>query len=218
MKRCLSIIAFVFILFNTSYSQLTFKAFAGVNITSLEDENELNISDAEQASLDSDFHRLLNPSLGIQMQFYSKERINLNLESQFIVKGQGYGENNKVERSIYIELIPTIDIDLGKGFSFGLGPYLGFRPYTYFSEKNSVSTASYIRNDWDYGGIASASYNVKRLTFRFAYFAGSNTVFRDIFPIKNSNKLVMLSKRNRVMQFSIGYTLRSNQSKSTPTS
>ena len=211
MKRCLSIIALSFILVNTTYSQLKLKAFAGINISSLEDKFDENISDADQLTLESFYHRLISPSIGMQFQLDLSKMVNFNVESQLILKGQKQSEDKHVERSLYIELIPSIGVNFWNDFNFGLGPYVGIRPYTYFSEKNAPSTIIYIRDDWDYGGMASLSYDVERMTFRIAYYYGLNTIYRVFFPIEDFNKSLIIDKRNRVFQFGIGYALNANK-------
>ena len=207
MKRCLSIIAALFILLNTSYGQMKLKAFAGINVSSLANIYSQDLLRDDQLRLESYSKSVINPSIGIQMQFDLSEKVNFNLESQFNFKGQKYGDDNYVERSLYVEFIPSIDVNIWNGFSFGLGYYIGVRPYTYFSDKNSISLADYYRNDWDYGGMVSMSYNVERLTFRMAYYHGLKTIYTDIFPIEDFNKWIKLDKQNRVYQFSVGYTL-----------
>lgn len=206
MKRCLSLIVLSFIILNSTFCQTKFKAFIGTNVSSIEDNLSFNISEEDEMELESIFEGVILPFAGFQLDIGLTKKLSINLESQLSFKGQKQRNTDYVERSLYVKLIPSFNIDIYKGLNVGIGPYEAYRPYTYFSEKSSPSSIIYLRENWDSGGMVSLSYELNKVSFRLAYYHGFSTVYSFNFPFDDGDSWANVEKKNKTIQLGIGYT------------
>lgn len=203
MKRFLAIAAVIILCVSISYAQFDFHVFAGVNSSSLGIDITGSPTESDKNRVEEFYGSSILPYIGFKGEYDLSKSIALNLESQLSYKGQKSNKIDFNERSLYIDLIPSIDFKLFSGVRLGLGVYGSLRMHTYFSEKFTVSELGFYRDTWDYGGVASVSFELNRMTLRASYFHGLHKINTTL------EYFGFVHRRYRVYQFGIGYRISS---------
>ena len=182
---------------NSGVSQFSFKTFLGVNSAWHTTESDLIFTPEGSSTVNSE--KVLLPFLGLQIQIHNQfgRPIDFNFETKLTYKGRYEEEFDYTLKIIYIELTPSVDIQIYKQFRFAVGPYLSKKIGLSENYVQGVERG-YIKG-WDVGGAVSFSYSFKNLLVRLGYSHGKTIIEEDRFRIEEVF--------NRSIEFGLGYTL-----------
>lgn len=184
-----------------------YNVFVGINSTSLVPRLGDSFLESEKSEINNFYQSSILPFVGIQSKFRLTGNLAFNVESQISFKGQKRNEIDYKERSLYFDLIPSVDVNLFKGLNFGIGGYVGIRAHSYFSEKFTVNLKEFQRSDWDYGAMVFVSYAFDRLMLRFSYFHGLNPVNKRLYNFGGGPSSTLVGKQYKVYQIDVGYRI-----------
>lgn len=187
MKNILTI-AFLVLAVLTSNSQ-TIGVKGGMNLSNIladEIENDSRIS----------YH------LGLSVDILLNEKTSISPELIYSFQGTKYFELD------YLNIPVMFKLHSNDGFSFGIGPSIGFlmsdnykEPYDYYQD---------LFNNVDYGLNLQINYKLNDQLFLVAsYYQGLSNVLSedDFYEFEDDSFIVLLDNTNSVFQISLGYIL-----------
>ncbi|MEM9547223.1 MAG: hypothetical protein AAGA77_14680 [Bacteroidota bacterium] len=129
-------------------------------------------------------------------------RFSINIDLQSSLRGIRAADiDNYYYKANYLDVIPSLDFNLGKFIKFGAGPFYSLKIYEVI-ETPPLPNLKVIRSR-DYGFMISATTTFKRLTFRLMYLRGFNATF-----LATESEF-----KHSVLQFGLGYTIRRTKEK-----
>jgi len=204
MRHCQLIIAFLLIYCYSISGQLSLTAYLGGAKTDAPIQF-LENSDLDRVRYLNDLYgSMVTPFLGVQLQTRIKRTFLFNINSQFSIKGQS-AKNEFFDfdyRFMYMDLLPSVGMNLGKFVQLNFGPYISSR----IADISKLPVNSYIlgvgSRKRDYGLHGNLSIKIKRISFQISYIHG----LYDVFVVSYYPRF-----HHRSFQLGIGYSIWQNE-------
>lgn len=205
MKKYFLIGIFFFLLFHGSKAQVSIKAISGVNIAwqGISLNNNVDLSAFEE--LNDLNGRVVKPFVGLQLNHNVNHFLDLNFEFQVSLKGQRSISGSYSETLSYLKYVQTFDIDVLKNLKFGGGMFWGLMMASEFEEIGPQSSIR--REKWDAGMVSSISFVMNRFTLRVVYYHSITSLYRQNLFNSFGGFFGSSGKKNRTLQFGLGYTI-----------
>lgn len=197
-NRYLNLIVFLFLCHSLS-SQVTLKTYLGGAMSSPASSFLEGTDKDLKEKLEEVYESISSPYLGIQFKNRINNRISVNIDFQSCMKGQKVADiADFYYKAVYIDLMPSVDINLSTNLKIGAGPYVSSKVLDL--TKTPVVSNGLWRKNWDYGLGTSFTIEINKFSFRLSYLYGLFETF-----IGGVDRY-----KHRILQLGIGYSFYRN--------